>query len=251
WAFIGALSATNPGAVYVYQVTSTGTLKGVQTLRSFSGNPRDRFGEHVAVFGERVVVSAGGDSDNRGAAYVFERSGALFAKKQKLIAINGAANHGFGTAIGISEDWIAVGAPFVQGPDNGFCPGQNITGAVYTFRRINGVWLQQETLLAEGAQDRSRECISNLGEGLVIADKWIVTTVRFAIEAGDTIVPLVYVRDAGHYAPLTWPLGFDAPLLALNLVDSTLFLGASVERGCGFEGCIGAAQVYDLSDALP
>src|SRR5262249_32181900 len=72
WAFIGAVSA-NAGAVYVYQVTATGTLKGVQTLRSYSGNAQDGFGAHLAVFGDRLVVSAAGDSNERGAAYVFER----------------------------------------------------------------------------------------------------------------------------------------------------------------------------------
>jgi len=250
WAFIGAVSAANAGAVYVYQVTSAGTLKGVQTLGSNSGNSADGFGAHVAVFGERVVVSAGGDSNNRGAAYVFERSGALFARKQKLIAMNGAPNQHFANFVGISEDWIAIGAPDVEAPPSE-CGPDPFSGAIYTFRRIGGVWLQQEELLAQDAQDQAHTCIGSLGEDFVISGKWLVATIIIAREPFQVDEPLIYVRDAGHYAPTAWAAGTAAPDPAVHLVDNTLFVGEPDTHDCQVFRCIGDAAIFDLNEAVP
>src|SRR5262245_59752894 len=63
WAFIGAASDPTgaPGGVHVYELTAAGTLRGVQTLRSYSGDSFDRFGEHVVISNGRVLVSASND----------------------------------------------------------------------------------------------------------------------------------------------------------------------------------------------
>ena len=247
WAFIGATSAT-AGAVYVYQFTTAGRLRGVQTLRSSSGDPADRFGQHLVISSARVLVSADGDGADRGAAYVFELSGSLFVKRQKIIAINGARGDGFATAIGISADWIAIGAPNVDGLHGVDCIGNRTSGAVYVFRRINGTWLQQDALLSGDARDSTFPCVSQFGQHVMISGAWLVSTIRLANESGDSVVPVIYKRDTANFTARADARSVDGDL-DLYLSNGTLIVGAPFERGCQFEACVGSAAVYDLDKA--
>ena len=249
WAFIGATFAVGGleqgGAVFVYQFTSAGTLRGIQTLRSYSGNPVDRFARHVAVSNGRVLVSAYGDSDRRGAAYVFELSGSLFVKRQKLIAINGARGDGFAASIGISADWIAIGAPNVDGVQDLFCLGGRTTGAMYVFRRINGTWLQQDALLSGDARDTAFSCVSEFGAQLMISGPWLVSTITVDSGAVRSVVPVIYKRDTANFTARADATEADGSL-DLYLSNGTLIVGAPFEQGCQFEACVGRAVVYDL-----
>jgi len=244
WAFIGARSAT-AGAVHVYQFTTAGTLRGVQTLRSFSGDPADGFGEHVVISNARALVSASGDTGGRGAAYVFELSGSLFVKRQKLIAINGARGDGFAASIGISADWIAIGAPNVDGVQDLFCLGGRTTGAMYVFRRINGTWLQQDALLSGDARDTAFSCVTEFGAQLMISGAWLVSTITVDNGAVRSVVPVIYKRDTTTFTARADAAEADGSL-DLYLSNGTLIVGAPFEQGCQFEACVGRAVVYDL-----
>jgi hypothetical protein len=248
WAFIGAASAT-AGAVHVYQFTTAGTLRGVQTLRSYSGDPADQFGTHVVISNARVLVSASGDSNGRGAAYVFELSGSLFVKRQKLIAINGRTTDRFATTLGISADWIAIGAPDVEGPLDGNCVGGRNTGAIYVFKRTNGTWLQQDVLLSGDARDSRFTCVNELGTSVVISGAWIVGTVTFPQEPAGIPKPMIFKRDAANFTPRgSGDIG-DGAEIDLHLSNGVLLVGQPTERGCNFEACIGQAFVFDLEKA--
>lgn len=256
WAFIGATSAT-AGAVYVYEITPAGTLRGVQTLRSYSGNPHDRFGNHVAISNGRVLVSAQGDSDERGAAYVFESSGSLFVKRQKLTAINGAVRDQFAISVGISNDWMAIGASGVKGPqDAANCVSGRNTGAIYVFRRLNGVWLQQDTLLAADARDGTLPCVEKLGEQLKISGNWLVSAdKREEFLAQTRFVPIIYKRDGTNFTPranalVVYANPFFFPYLPIHLSNGMLFAGEPFPNGChAAGGCFGSVVVYDLDNA--
>jgi len=252
WAFIGATFAVGGleqgGAVFVYQFTSAGTLRGIQTLRSYSGNPVDRFARHVAVSNGRVLVSAYGDSDRRGAAYVFELSGSLFVKRQKLIAINGAAGDEFATDVGISGDWIAIGAPKVSGPDDDNCFERSNSGAIYVFKRINGTWLQQDALTSGDARDSRHPCVNELGQSVVISGNWIAAAANLPFAGGNSVVPIIYKRDTANFTPRA-----DAQLadgrVDLHLSNGLLLVGSPVELGCPIGACNGHAFVYELEKA--
>lgn len=247
WAFIGASSAT-AGAVYVYQFTDTGTLRGVQTLRSYSGDPADRFGEHVVISNARALVTASGDANSRGAAYVFELNGSLFAKRQKLIGINGAANDQFGTAAGISGDWIAVGAPRVAGPQGDDCIGGRNTGAIYVFRRVNGTWLQQDALLAADARDSTLPCVESLGKDLMISGNWLVAANQTDNPNAPLFTPIIYKRDDARFTPRADGDAISTQI-RIHLSNGILFAGEPIEEGCGFSACVGNVAVYDLEQA--
>jgi len=70
----------------------------------------------VSVSGDTVVVGAQYDDDNNdqydsGSAYVFKRSGTTWTRTNKLSAASDAAsNDYFGSAVGVSDGTIVVGA---------------------------------------------------------------------------------------------------------------------------------------------
>ena len=71
-------SHTGQGAAYIYVRTVTGsdvtwTQQGV--LADLSGSTDDNLGEAVALSGDTAIVGANGANDQKGAAYVFVRTG--------------------------------------------------------------------------------------------------------------------------------------------------------------------------------
>ncbi len=110
----------------------------------------DSFGTSVAVSGDTAVVGVwlddhvGGNTDE-GSAYVFVRSGGVWAQQAKLIASDAAANDRFGLSVAVSGDTVVVGAHFddhAVGIDH---------GSAYVFVRSGGVWTQQQKLIASDA----------------------------------------------------------------------------------------------------
>lgn len=96
----------------------------------------DQFGRAVAINdgGDLIAVGAAGADDggvvNVGAAYLFVDNGAFWqGSGDRLEALDGSANDGFGNAVAISDDVVIVGA---RNSDGGGA-GAN-AGAAYTFK---------------------------------------------------------------------------------------------------------------------
>ena len=155
-------NASSSGAAYVF-VRSGCTWTQQAYLKASNTDALDRFGSAVAISGNRIVVGAARESSsatgvngiewdnsmkNAGAAYVFVRVGNKWSQEAYLKATNTDAEDRFGTAVAISGDWIAVGAPMESSATsgvNGF-QGSNVfaaAGAAYAYKRINGVWTPQ------------------------------------------------------------------------------------------------------------
>jgi hypothetical protein len=121
------------------------------------------FGASVAIDGDTVVVGAprddhavnGGDEEDEGSAYVFERDeGGLGAWGQvkKLTAGDAAALDEFGYSVAIDGDTVVVGARFDDHEVNGGT--QNAKGSAYVFERNSGGpngWGQVKKLTASDA----------------------------------------------------------------------------------------------------
>ncbi len=95
------------------------------------------FGASVAISADGSVIVAGapGDSSGRGAAWVFERSGAAWHQVEKLRGAGERGDGAFGTSVAISGDatTILVGAPADGGS----------AGAAWAFVRSGSRWLPQ------------------------------------------------------------------------------------------------------------
>jgi len=139
------------GAAYVF--VRSGTLWSIQQkLTANDGAAQDRFGDSVAIYADTVVAGAPLDNtatnSDQGAAYVFARSGAVWAQRQKLSANDGAPDDQFGGAVAISDNTIVVGAYL----DDNTTPttGQE---AAYVFARSGNDWsFQQKLVASDGAE---------------------------------------------------------------------------------------------------
>lgn len=100
----------------------------------------------VAIHGSRLVIGAPEKHHtvdaNIGAAYVYARSGDEWALEATLTISDLPEEDwpGFGMAVAINGDTIAVGAPHAD------LPGAVNAGAVYVFARSGGTWSQQAKL---------------------------------------------------------------------------------------------------------
>ncbi len=180
-------SAPDSGAAYVF--TRTGGVWSQQAyLKASTTGADDRFGHHVAVDGDTLVVGApsedsaatginGNQADNSapdsGAAYVFTRTGGIWSQQAYLKASTTGADDRFGHHVALAGDTVLVTAYLEDGSATGINGNQADnsapdSGAAYVFTRTDGVWSQQAYLKA-----------SNTGAG-----DW------FAIPAvdGDTLV---------------------------------------------------------------
>src|SRR6266540_2641401 len=133
----------------VWPVTIDPTFTQHQKLEASDPAAFDGFGFSVAISGETVVVGAlfddGAAGLQQGSAYVFARSGGVWTQQQKLLASDAAAGDAFGESVAISGETVVVGAQFDDD-----VAGDN-QGSAYVFARSDGVWSQQQKLLASDA----------------------------------------------------------------------------------------------------
>src|SRR6266508_346104 len=152
----------------VWPVTIDPTFTQHQKLEASDPAAFDGFGFSVAISGETVVVGAlfdvGAAGLQQGSAYVFARSGGVWTQQQKLLASDAAAGAVFGISVAISGETVVVGAP---GDDA--VAGDN-QGSAYVFARSDGVWSQQQKLLASDA----RCCGEAFGESVAISGETVV-----------------------------------------------------------------------------
>jgi hypothetical protein len=155
------------GSAFVF-ARASGVWTQQQKFIPSDNEDNDHFGESVAVSGDTVVVGApyddgGAGNSHRGSAYVFVRSNGVWAEQQRLLASDGDSGDFFGS-VAINGDTIVVGAP----GDNGLA-GAN-QGSAYVFVRGNGVWTQQQKILASDsvAYDYFGASVAISGDTVVI-----------------------------------------------------------------------------------
>ena len=139
---------SNAGSAYVF-VRSGTTWTFQQKLTGSDSTADDQFGSSVGIQAETIVVGANhadlpGNSE-AGSAYVYRRSGTVWAQTQKLLPVAPVilGDH-FGESVAISS-MLAVGA---SGDDTPFTGA----GAVYVYAESGGSYVQQQKLtIASGA----------------------------------------------------------------------------------------------------
>jgi len=165
--FDDGAAGINQGSAYVF-ARSGGVWTQQQKLEASDAAAGALFGASVAISVETIVVGAFADSgvagDIQGSAYVFARSGGVWSQQQKLLASDAAAGDQFGRSVAISRETVVVGAQFDDG-----VAGDN-QGSAYVFVRSDGVWSQQQKLLASDA----RCCGEAFGVSVAISGETVV-----------------------------------------------------------------------------
>lgn len=236
YAVVGAPGASNgngasSGAAYVFR-RQNGTWTQQAKLLSLDGNTGHQFGSAVAIEGDVVVVGAPeGNDGQRGAAYVFTRTGDQWAQSAKL-QVSTVSFVDFGSDVSISGDTILVGARFGIGNANAF------TGAAYVFTGGGGSWTEQQKLTASDGieQDYFGDAVSVSGDIAVIG-------APRESNAGGSQAGSVYVyqRSGG-----VW--GDQVKLLSPNGTASARF-GTSVSL-TGSRIAVGAPQAASAGTSL-
>jgi hypothetical protein len=133
------------GSVYIFTESGSAWSQTAK-LTASDGAANDQFGYSVAVSGDLAIVGAPYDDSQKGAAYIFTRSGGVWSQTQKLTASDAAASDKFGWSVSISGDTAVIGAYLDD--DAGAS-----SGSAYVFTRSGGVWSQAQKLAAaDGAE---------------------------------------------------------------------------------------------------
>ncbi len=154
------------GTAFVFARSGTGWTQEAELAPTPSSpwDTADYFGNSVAIDGNIALVehleAAAIPTDTsppamqRGAVYVFVRSGLIWTQQAELIASDGVAGDQFGSAVALCCDVQLTALIGANGGGKGSSPGP---GGAYVFTRSNGVWDQQAELIAS---DRSAGMIS-------------------------------------------------------------------------------------------
>lgn len=131
------------GAAYVFVRVNGNWLQQAKLVGSDTITG-DRFGETVAISGNTIVAgavlhdTAGTPDVNKGAAYIFIRSGATWTQQAKLTASTPQDFDFFGSDVAIDGNTAVVGATQSNG---------NVRlGSAYVFIRTGNTWSQQAKL---------------------------------------------------------------------------------------------------------
>ena len=233
---------TVSGAAYVFRREGTTWIEEAQLL-SANAQYAGLFGDGVVIRGDRVVVGAPGEEDDRGNAYVFERQGSTWTNTATLSDSDPLPGSSFGweRSVGISGDTAIVGAnrrsdpPLVR------------SGAAYIFDESSGVWTESFKLNASDAATGDEFARVSLED-----DRLLVGAMGDATDTG-----AAYVFERHGVFPPHWDE--DSKLTATGgdtgeefgkataLNGDRLLVGATY-ADVGSTNTAGAAYVYELPD---
>jgi len=134
---------TNAGSAYVF-VYGGASWTQQQKLTASDYQANDEFGWSVSIDGDYAIVGAhkeDGSGAERGAAYIFYRSGSSWSEQQKLTPGDAADGDYFGKSVSIDGEYAIIGAPG-KNSDQGFS---------YIFKRTGTVWAQMTKVGAAGS----------------------------------------------------------------------------------------------------
>lgn len=191
-------NAGSAGAVYVF-VRNGATWSQQAYVKPSNTDTDDQFGTAVAlaIDGNTLAVGAPNEDSNAttingsqadadastagsdfGAAYVFVRAGATWVQQAYVKASNSDNGDRFGSALALSSDGdtLVAAAPAEDSNATGINGNQSSetstdAGAVYTFRRVSGIWAQQAYIKATNTNsgDRFGTTIALSSDGSTLA----------------------------------------------------------------------------------
>jgi hypothetical protein len=137
-----------------------------------------------------LMIDPRADGD-RGAAYVFQRTGSQWTQTQKLTGSGTAPFDGFGLSAAFDQNTIVISAP-----DQPNASDERLPGAVYTFVRNSGVWVEDSVLRHEPVSDPEFWKIVRFGQDVALSgDRLLVDTGRSAGSPSDMQAVVLYERS--------------------------------------------------------
>ena len=178
-------------AILYVAISCVGVARGqceLQKLLPCGGAAEDRFGASVAVYGNTAIIGApnhdGEKSFGIGAAYVYRLVGSSWLEEQKLMPSDGDSSDYFGFAVDMDGDVAIINS-------HSGVPGAWWSGSAYVFRRVDGLWQEEQKLLASDS----------------VPGDHFGTSV--AISGDVAIVGATYDEDNGYHSGAAYVFRFD------------------------------------------
>ncbi len=242
-------SGDDSGAAYMFEKVD-GVWTQTAKLTADGAASDDQFGLSVALSGETAIVGAWGDDDSgeaSGSTYVFAKVDGVWTQTAKLTAQDGTAGDRFGDSVALNGDTAAIGAL-----------GDDGSGSVYVFAKVDGVWTQTAKLTAEDgtAGDRFGDSVALSGDAVVVgawgdddsggdsgsAYVFLVTgedcNNNGVPDECDLVLAMEFVHQSGEFSP--FQSGVDArelipaPPIAIGDVTLTVDVKADLNTGSEF-----------------
>ncbi len=242
-----APGAVDAGAVYVFSRPGSSWSAAAPQVKLTAPNARrnDQFGQALALSGDRIAVGAPdrtGAGSLSGAVYVFKRSGSSWGLEAEIADPDAASFDGFGSALALDGDTLAVGAPFANNP------GRGSGGTVHVFVREGTSWVRRARIVdPEGLSG------DEVGFSLALSGETLVAGARRADVLGlvDAGIVLVFARVDATAAQWTLrakltavhPGADDLFGIAVAIAGSRIVVGASHHDAGGHNA--GAGFVFD------
>jgi len=141
----------------------------------------------VDVSGDYAVIGVAGDDgaegSSEGSVHVFVRSGGTWVWQAKLISPVPRAYENVGYSVGISGDYIAIGA--IESSIAG--DGGSYLGTAYIFHRSGSVWTEQAQLYADDGIDSDF-----FGRAIDIHGDTVIVGANYA-DAGSSVSGAAYI----------------------------------------------------------
>jgi hypothetical protein len=220
----------------VYRIGPHDKLHKTQTLQGDPVLPSGSFGVADAISDGVLAIGDTADNAEQGAVYIFKEQHGRWTREQKIIASDGASGDAFGYNIALKGDLMAI---LASGKDLRYqdpaCSGSYYTGgAVYIYKRIRGVWTEQQQIQAG--------CLT-FSQPLGISQEWL------AIGGGSDDV--VYRRSHTGRAEATF-IPFGRTGTGSNSAGSLELHGSTLLVGTGnYASLPGAVNVYELRKSAP
>jgi hypothetical protein len=208
----------------------------------------DKFGQAVAVHGDRLLVGAPGTSGSQGACYVFERSGNAWKQTHKLLEPGGARRFYFGSTVALEGGIALVGSPTRR--------YSNVTGTVSSFyHQANGSWRYEGLLPVPQAEvSPAAPAPAHFGERLSLSGSLAAVGTAYSSETGRNSPErsYLYQRRGDRWvqlAPVDGSSDLSAPGGITAVAGSNWLVGDPLtDTGAGTDS--GKVRAYEVRSGL-
>ncbi len=240
----------------------TKTVASDREVDDFYGDAVDIDGEYAAVGAYREMSDVEGNNimTASGSVYLLKNVDGIWVEHQKIVASDRSPNARFGESLSFSGNRLVVGARLEEFDENGENNLQ-YAGAAYVFELIDGVWTEQQKLVAS---DRSIQAwfgfsVAIDGENLLVAapGEDYDELGNNAINAAGAVysykeidgvwqeVQKIVASDREYGASFGWSVGLDGNYFAAGAIGED-----DDENGNNPVGGAGATYVFELTDGL-
>lgn len=245
WLAVGRPEASDPGLANLYHADVNGDFSYVQTV-SQGSSPGLHFGASLALdpdTGTLVVGMPRPGSGSYGIVYHYQLSGTTWVLHNFFAAPGSPADDGFGSAVAVSGQWLAVGAPGTNSD----------AGAVHVYELVSGSYVYRDTLQGS-AQSGARfgESVALQGLALVAgAPGEDLDVPPFPVV--DMGAAYVYWRTAGVWNGMARLQASDGSALdafgaSVGLSDAGALVGAPM---ADYDPLDDAGAIYSFADWNP